>query len=51
MDGGRGKEVSKGTEVGKPKVGLRKPEELGVSGAEICVGEPWEVRSAQLERT
>lgn len=28
MDGGRGKEVSKDTEVGKPKGGLRKPEEL-----------------------
>lgn len=27
MDGGRAKEVSKGTVVGKAKVGLRKPEE------------------------
>lgn len=32
--------MSKGTEVGKPKVGLRKPEGSDVNGAEMCEGEP-----------
>ena len=43
---GRRKGVSKGTEVGKPKAGLKKSGESGVCGAEICVGDWWEVRSA-----
>lgn len=42
----RGKGVSKGTEVGKPKAGLKKSGESGVCGAEICVGDGWDVRSA-----
>lgn len=46
MDGGRGKEVSEGSEVGEPKAGVRKPEEPCVRGAGSCVGEPWEVSSA-----
>lgn len=43
---GRGEGVSRNTGVGKPEVSLRMSGESGVIGAEICVAEPWEVRSA-----
>ena len=43
---GRGEGVSRNTGVGKPEGSLRMSGESGVIGAEICVAEPWEVRSA-----